>query len=167
MEGVEPPWVPRRLLRPVRLPGFATSAGSCRGAPASHGGGARPATAGPTLGGRISYVGDSQQNKIATRYIIENDGISFKIINYDKTQTLAIDPALVWATYYAGPSNVGHMQDVLAMHTDGSGVWVTGSITAAGFPTLIPVGAYNQAAFAGNGDGFIMKFTTTGIQHMY
>jgi len=107
----------------------------------------------------ISYIGD-KQNEIKTSYAIENNEIRFAIGKYNTNETLIIDPTLVWTTYYGGNGTC----EILAIHDDGTSVWVTGEPTTTNLPTVNPGGgAYFQGIAAGWGNVLIMQFTTAGV----
>jgi len=107
----------------------------------------------------ISYCNGEQ---VQTNYTIKDSEIHFKVSNYNTTETLLIDPVLVWATYYAGNSGG---EDVFSIQDDGKNVWVTGETGATNFPTLNPGGgAYFQGTFAAMyGNIFILQFNIAGV----
>ena len=77
-----------------------------------------------------------------------------------KVQTLIIDPQLVWATLYGGISFEG----VKGTAVDNEGnITAVGYVGGPGFP-FQHWGTYNQIVYGGaEHDGFIMRFTNTGI----
>ena len=68
--------------------------------------------------------------------------------------------ARLWATYYGGSySDYGR-----GICTDNSNnLYVTGETNSTYFPTQILTGGYNQSAFGGNDDVFILKFNTNPL----
>ncbi len=114
-----------------------------------------------TEGVPVSYLPDNMQ-KINTRYEVRGNEIGFVLDKYSKSNTLIIDPTLVWATYYGG-GNSSEVSDTWSMNTDGVNVWVLGSSQSAGFPTQAPTGAYLQGIYKGGGqDLTILEFSTCG-----
>jgi hypothetical protein len=104
-----------------------------------------------------------QNNKqIKTEWQLINNKATFKILNYDKTQTLIIDPALrKWGTYYGGTADdYGR-----GCKTDASGnVFFTG-YTANTTTTLIATMGSHQTVFGGGTlDAFLAKFNTSGVR---
>lgn len=74
---------------------------------------------------------------------------------YDPSQTLVIDPVLVWSTFYGGNSYEG----TLAMDTDAPGnVYLCGYSGSTNFP-LLSIGTYFYSSLGG---GFIVKFNNSG-----
>ncbi|MBI2271475.1 MAG: SBBP repeat-containing protein [Bacteroidetes bacterium] len=85
--------------------------------------------------------------------------VSIEVGKYDPSQTLIIDPQLVWATYVGGVSVEGAM----GVECDAAGnVFMVGYAANNGFPTLNS-GTYYKGTFGGgNGDVFIVKFSAVG-----
>lgn len=109
----------------------------------------------------VSYNGN-EQSKVQTTYSIENREIHFKISKYNSAETLVIDPALVWGTYYG--DGLPDLNEVGSMQEDGKNVSITGQTSSPGFPTLNPGGgAYFQGTFPGNGTVYILQFNTAGV----
>jgi len=101
----------------------------------------------------------SYQNgkEITSKFVVDSNLVSFNIdSSYDTSQTLTIDPAIMWATYYGGSStDVGE-----GLTLDASGnVYITGyTQSTSGIATT---GAY-QTSFGGSWDAFLAKFNSTG-----
>jgi len=114
-----------------------------------------------TEGNPLSFSHHKQQ-KIPTRYTINQNEISFKLSEYNKEDTLVIDPPLLWASYYGGNSQA----DIYSIHTDSTHVWVTGESTSSVFPldsSQAGTGrSYFQGTFQGLTDMVILEFTTCG-----
>ena len=107
-------------------------------------------------GNLIAYEG---KKEIDIKYVIKDELLSFDIKNYENKDKILIDPhTLLWATYYGGNSE----DYAYSISTDANGnVFVVGSTGSTNFPTLNPGGgAYYQGTNAGNGDAFILKFSS-------
>ncbi|MBV4358679.1 DUF7948 domain-containing protein [Pinibacter aurantiacus] len=114
----------------------------------------------------FSYL---QKNKkeVQTSYTLKNNQIGFKVNNYDKGQTLVIDPSIFWLTYLStSDKNVLAVVAATDVETDKQGnIFVQLSISAnTPFITKDPGnGAYYQnVTTAPNGSMVIMKFTPEG-----
>ncbi len=107
----------------------------------------------------ISYTGAKKQ-RIITHYVIHGNEIGFKLDKYNKSDTLIIDPTLIWATFYGGNTQ----EDIYAINTDGANIWVTGYAATIGFPTdTTTSGQYLQKNAGGPYQNIvILQFTTCG-----
>ena len=87
--------------------------------------------------------------------------LSFDIKTYDRKTDLIIDPILQWATYYGGTANdMGY-----SIRSDGTSVFVAGTVVSGDFPTQNPGGSiYFDGSYAGGNDAFIMKFDINGVR---
>jgi hypothetical protein len=75
------------------------------------------------------------------------------------SETLIIDPQLVWGTFYGSSIDIEGIQDI---GCDGAGnLFVTGYTQSSNFPTLNPGGAYFQV-YNGALDAFNLKFSSNG-----
>jgi len=111
-------------------------------------------------GNPFSYTRNKNQ-RINAAFNVTGNTIGFKLGEYNKQDTLIIDPALIWATYSGGSD----WEDVTSISADGSNVWVTGSSAYGSFPTLNPNNG--SAYFQGFGPGadgniVLMKFNSCG-----
>jgi gliding motility-associated-like protein len=89
-------------------------------------------------------------------FIRENDVISFSIKNYNKSQTLIIDPLVrVWGTYYGG-TNFEGLSDITIKN--GNTIYLCGSSNSQ---NNINIGGY-QNTYAGNTDAFLLKINANG-----
>lgn len=88
--------------------------------------------------------------------------VSFNIGRYNSSDTLVIDPQLVWGTYFGGPAS----EQSRSIACDNTGkVFVTGAVNDVGFPTQAWGSGYYQSVYgAGLGDCYIMCFSST--QHL-
>ncbi len=91
---------------------------------------------------------------------IEKDVYGFTLSEYNKKQTLIIDPSpnLDWGTYYGGCS--GYYAIALSCDMSGN-VLVTGQTTSA---TGIATSGAHQTTLGGNDDAFIAKFNNNGVR---
>lgn len=120
-------------------------------------------------GKAISYAGG---NEIQTAYQLNKNVVSFKLGDYDHSQTLTIDPPLnlVWGTYFGG--NAWEKNTDMSNAIDANGnVFVTGNtLSSSAFPNINPGGgAYFQGTYGGGGgiqgkggDICILKFSNLG-----
>lgn len=92
-----------------------------------------------------------------------NNTFGFEVGNYDKTQTLVIDPKpdAAWSTYYGG----GAVDAANAVAVGGSsttqGVCITGSTFSGN--DIATTGAY-QSSISSSSDVFIVKFNAAGTR---
>ncbi len=97
--------------------------------------------------------------KITTEFCRTGGNYGFKISKYDTSQTLIIDPMVVWGVFQNETvTDIG----LLGMRVDADGnVIITGSAPTSTFPTTVGV---IQPVYAGNGDCYIAKFDKEGIR---
>ena len=119
--------------------------------------------AGTLVEGNIySYLNNNKEEGIQSKYILSNDSIiSFDIANYDKTQTLIIDP-IVWATYYFGYTlNNNYVLEFNSITTDKlNNIYIIGTVSYSNFPTFQLSGAYWNTT----GNMFILKFNSKSVR---
>jgi len=83
--------------------------------------------------------------------------VTIDITEYNRADTLIIDPQLVWASYFGGSGSDGPMD----IETDNQGnLFVCGYNGGANFPIKNLLGAYNHTSV--NGGAFISRFSNTG-----
>lgn len=101
----------------------------------------------------------SGKKEVASRFELKDGVLSFSVPNYDPTQTLTIDPTLIWGTYYGGSVyDQGYGIDV-----DNLGnVYMTGITTSTG--SIATVGSHDETYGGGSGDVFLVKFNTSGVR---
>jgi gliding motility-associated-like protein len=114
-------------------------------------------------------VVNGQKQEVKCRYEVEGDVVRFKLNNYDRSQTLVIDPTLVFCSFTGSVSdNWGYTATY-----DGAGnLYAGGIVFGSNYP--VTPGAF-QTAWAGGGNtgengGFdiaIMKFSPQGTQRVY
>ena len=117
------------------------------------------------LENRMGSVQDSkplsfQQNeRVETSFVLNDGVVSFMVDDYDKSETLIIDPDLIWGSYYGGEGTDG----LNSVTTDSSGnVYVCG--TTYGSSTLASGGYLNTNAAlqGGTAAAFLVKFNEAG-----
>jgi hypothetical protein len=95
--------------------------------------------------------------KINSQFKIFGSTVSFVIGQYDRSQSLVIDPNVEWSTYYGSSA----ADEGYGIATDASGdVYFCGE-TLSG--SAIAAGGY-QNNYAGNKDGFLAKFSSAGVR---
>jgi chitodextrinase len=97
---------------------------------------------------------------IPSKFLKNGNTVAFKIGHYNRSKTLVIDPALVWATYYGGsePSTI----TAQAVTTDDSdNVFITGVVPSA--LNIASKGAY-QTTYMGSDEVFLAKFNAAGLE---
>ncbi len=94
---------------------------------------------------------------VTASYRLQDGVVTFNVGDYDKTQTLVIDPlSRSWSRYY-GDSRLDRAYSS-AYAADGS-LYVVGLTQSTPFP--VTTGAF-QSTFGGANDAFITKFNTSG-----
>ncbi|MCC6961907.1 MAG: SBBP repeat-containing protein [candidate division Zixibacteria bacterium] len=99
------------------------------------------------------------------RFVVDGNIVTFAIDDYDRSQTLTIDPPLVWSTYYGG-SNFDGPRSILCDNVNDF-VYVVGYSFSNNMPTQnAPNGAFFQGTLTDSLliDGFIWKFTQAGVR---
>jgi hypothetical protein len=124
-------------------------------------------TLGEVQEGTLMCYENGSGYKISSQYELKKNEVSFHIENYNHEETLIIDPAMEWGTYFGGTGSDGPMD----IHADASGNWfVTGYTTSSGsgtnaFPVFNPGGgAYYNGTLNGGLDCFIAKFDNWGVR---
>lgn len=113
--------------------------------------------------GTIYSYEASSKNEIVSRYKLKNGEVSFELGDYNRNQTLVIDPPLLWGTYYGGTTS----EENNAATVDANGnIYITGYISSstAVFPTQNLTGAYWQPTSGGSSDMFVLKFNSSGVR---
>jgi hypothetical protein len=100
---------------------------------------------------------------VPSSYSLHNGRLSLALGEYDRRRRLVIDPALIFATYITSNCSacIDSISDIAA---DNTGVYLTGSTTAANFPATAtgptPTSAQNVQTF-------IVKLDPTGSRVLY
>jgi uncharacterized delta-60 repeat protein len=100
--------------------------------------------------------------EISSRFELRESGeIGFDIEHYDATQTLIIDPVLIYSTYFGGTgSDVAYD---IAVDAQGN-AYITGDTTSLDFPMVAPFQGVRAAGF---NDIFIAKINAGGAEIGY
>lgn len=105
------------------------------------------------------------QSKVAGRFRVDGNLVSFVIDDYDRSQPLIIDPPLVWSTYYGG-TNYDGPRTILCDNVNNN-VYVVGYTASTNLPVQdAGGGSYFQGTLFSGAmqDGFIWKFTQGGVR---
>jgi hypothetical protein len=97
-----------------------------------------------------------KEKKVPSKYVVNRNTISFKTGKYNPLDTLTIDPAVAWASYYGGAGQEIGTEIV----TDQSG-----NVYMAGWTNSMSGIAHKgfQPVYGGGGpDAFLVKFTPAG-----
>ncbi len=109
-----------------------------------------------TDGAPASFVGPNAE-RVSSAFVLEGDVVRFQMGEYDLGEVLRIDPTLVWATYYGA---IG-LENAYGVSADSIGnTYMAGYSTSN---TAIAMGGF-QNTFAGQQDGFLVKFDPAGVR---
>jgi len=101
-------------------------------------------------------VGVQNIMPLQSSFFQNGNHISFKVSNYDKSQSLTIDPTLTWGTYFGDSGST--FSQAIALDSNNN-VYITGStVNTSGIATT---GAY-LTTNSGNYDAFIASFNSSG-----
>jgi hypothetical protein len=109
---------------------------------------------------RVYQERDGAQVKIAGRYRLDSERVSFELGAYDSTLPLIIDPVVEYASLAGVPGG-----DARGVGVDGQGnMYITGhtSTSRIGLP-----GAHMKTELSGESDIFVVKFNPAGDQVLY
>lgn len=109
----------------------------------------------------IAYtVANGRKNKVAARYELHGNVVSFQVGKYDRSRTLIIDP-LVFSTFLGGSA----ADEAAGVSVSVSGEsFVTGTTASSDFPAT--VGAYDTT-LTGSTDLFVVRLKTKGEALIY
>jgi hypothetical protein len=110
---------------------------------------------------RVYQEDVSGKRDVSVRYSVMGDGeVAFDLGAYDPSQTLVIDPVIVFSSYLGGSNS----DQGTGIAVDGSGaVYVVGETLSANFPTASPI----QATHHGQDDAFVTKLNAAGTALVY
>jgi len=118
--------------------------------------------------GKLLCYQKSINNIVVSNYIIKEDNkkgeqflyeLEVNVGDYNKTETLVIDPKLTWATFYGGSNHDG----TLAIQTDDNGnIFIAGYSFSTNFPVYHPGGTAYQGKDSADVDAAFFKFDNIG-----
>ncbi|AWV98451.1 DUF7948 domain-containing protein [Arcticibacterium luteifluviistationis] len=107
---------------------------------------------------------------VDAKFILDQNGISFDLGEYDKTNDLVIDPELVFSTYSGSfADNWSHT----ATFDDQGNLYAGGTVFGANFPITgnsiqaVVAGASNESGMALSTDMVIQKYSSDGSELLY
>lgn len=105
-----------------------------------------------------------ERAEVEGAYIVDGDVVSFDIGAYDESQTLVIDPILIFSSYLGGG-----LDDIgFGVATDDDGnVYVTGETTSLNFPTTPGVLSDEIAGNVNQQDVFVTKISADGDEILW
>lgn len=102
----------------------------------------------------ISFQG---KQIVGSEFILKGHHISYKIADYNRNETLIIDPQLIWSTYYGGPG----VESANSVTSDTQGnVYFCGSTQS--FSGIADGGFINTYTGGGAFAAFLVKFNPAG-----
>jgi hypothetical protein len=108
-----------------------------------------------TEGKPFSYM-QSNKEEVKSSYLLNENDVSFFVGDYDRNQTLVIDPTLIWGTYYGGAAR----DDVSEISLDSKKhPFITGNTLST--MNIATSGAF-QTSSAGLDDLYVAKFKVDG-----
>jgi hypothetical protein len=110
---------------------------------------------------RAGGQGSELRSPVAGGYVLGADGsVHFQVGAYDRTQSLVIDPVLVYSTFLGGSA----ADEGFSVAVDASGnAYITGRATSSDFPTVGPF----QSAPGSKIDAFVAKLNAAGNALVY
>ncbi len=108
-----------------------------------------------------SFILENEQN-VDIHYRIENNTIQFFAPEYNKANTLVIDPDLTWSTYYNAKQDFNYVYQSTDVYN--GEVIFAARVDATFIPYLIAgTGAYFDNTIGGSNDFLLLKFNSSGI----
>ncbi|NDQ57249.1 MAG: choice-of-anchor D domain-containing protein [Acidipila sp.] len=100
-----------------------------------------------------------ETHSVTASYILKGTEVQIALGNYDRSQSLVIDPAIVYSTYFGGSGD----DTGRAIAVDGSGnVYLTGDSTSTNLPTTGHTFPPFQAALGSGGDSaYVAELNST------
>jgi hypothetical protein len=106
--------------------------------------------------------------EIETAFMLKDNFISFALEEYSSSSTLVIDPAMVWSTYYGGSDYEGYLPNMGSAIDASGNVYIAGTtssssgIGSGGYQNTF--GGYNAPLSLYGGDGYLVKFNSSGVR---
>lgn len=102
-------------------------------------------------------ISTQEGNEIETEFILNNNILTFKLNDYDKSKQLIIDPSVSWSTYYGGNGD----DPIKEVETDLIGnIYAIGNTSSS---NMIASSGY-QNTLGGVSDVFLVKFNSSGLR---
>ncbi|TVR40324.1 MAG: hypothetical protein EA392_04150, partial [Cryomorphaceae bacterium] len=105
----------------------------------------------------LAPVSFQQGREVPTHFILDEDIVRFELGEYNPNETLTIDPARIWATYYGG----GGFENGYATDVDNEdNVYLSGRTSSS---NNIASGGH-QETIGGFESAFLVKFNSSGVR---
>ncbi len=99
--------------------------------------------------------------QLESKWILNNNIISFEIKNYNPSLSLVIDPLTrAWGTYYGGTG----LEEGYSNVTDATGNVYMAGFTDSNSGTVIATIGSHQTILGGSSDAFFVKFNSSGVR---
>ncbi|CAN5290688.1 FG-GAP-like repeat-containing protein [soil metagenome] len=103
---------------------------------------------------------DGQKNEVISRYVVSGNSVKFELGEYDKSQTLTIDPATRYLTYIGGDNGNDNVEGVAV--DSQLNTYLTGTISSTDFtPGNVPRDPSDEDAV------FVAKLNPIASQFLY
>ena len=93
---------------------------------------------------------------VATKFVLHNNRVSFLLGDYSSSDTLIIDPTLLWATYYGGTND--DAANSTTVDSDGN-VYIAGTTESS---SSMASGGFDNS-LGGTHDAYLAKFNSNGV----
>jgi hypothetical protein len=104
---------------------------------------------------------DGRRVEVAAKYKLSQDGVAFELGQYDRGETLVIDPSLSYSTYLGGAG----LDDAAAVAVDQFfTAFVAGTTASANFPTSTSA---LDGTLGGQNDAYVTRFDVIGASLLY
>ncbi|MBC8146113.1 MAG: SBBP repeat-containing protein, partial [bacterium] len=107
-------------------------------------------------------VNGNDTTHVASRFVVHDDVLRIDVADYDVSQTLIVDPELIWATYCGGSGSEQHGAGLPTQGIDGDGATTMAAYTMS---TNFPVNTgMLQTTFGGYTDDVLVRFRRNGTK---
>jgi hypothetical protein len=106
---------------------------------------------------------DGRRQSVAGKFkLLASNAVGFELGAYDRSESLTIDPTLVYSTYLGGSNS----DTITAIAVDGSGnAYLTGYTSSTDFP--VTPGAYQTTDKDAASSAFVTKLNSSGSALIY